>query len=296
MSAEVETDTHVRNYIRLRQNYFEHPVIMACADEVPAALHLWPILIGKARMGAHGKENPDGAIRTTLAKLARDAYVSIDDVAPALALMEEGELLSVAVEGRNAVRIVIHKLFPWQTMPGTSAARVANYRANASRLKCSACNAPETDPLRVDNAEREGEREGEDVSVVTNVTTSPAGKPARQREPKDPIFVADKASVDGCFEFYCDLWEKRGMYALDLTASRRSRIGTAIRKHGKRVVADVIRYHHANDWRHESLDRNDILILLREKNIQAAIEGMRGNPTTTKRSVGSLLSPSWNGR
>lgn len=98
---------------------------------------------------------------------------------------------------------------------------------------------------------------------------------AAPRAPKDPDKTASKVVVDGCWEWYCDLWNRRGARALDFTAERRRQIERAIRKHGKRVVVQVIRYHHGNDWRHAELQRHDVKVLLREKNILAALEAIK---------------------
>jgi len=154
-----DTPKRLRNFIRLKQNYFEHPVLMAAADEVPAAMHLWPILIGKGRMGAHPVDNATGAITTTLNRLARDAYVSIDDVGPALAQLQEGGLLTMTAEGQNVVRIVVRKLFPWQLMPGSSNARAAESKANASRHFEALGSGQAAGGQRVGSPEREEERE-----------------------------------------------------------------------------------------------------------------------------------------
>jgi hypothetical protein len=177
MSVETDTPKRLRNYIRLRQNYFEHPVLMACADEVPAALHLWPVLIGKGRMSAHPSDNKLGAITTTLNRLARDAYVSIDDVAPALAKLQEGELISVSAEGQNVVRIVIHKLFPWQLMPGSPNARSDESKANASREKASLGSGQATVRQRVSIPERE--EEGDKRITNTSSKAEPSSDHAR---------------------------------------------------------------------------------------------------------------------
>lgn len=168
MSGEdSDTPKRLRNYIRLRQNYFEHPVLMACADEVPAAMHLWPVLIGKGRMGAHPVDNKSGAITTTINRLARDAYVSIDHVAPALAQLQEGGLILVSAEGQNVIRIVVNKLFPWQLMPGSSTARADESKANASREKAPLGSGEAAPKQRVSSPEREEEREEEEEKKET---------------------------------------------------------------------------------------------------------------------------------
>lgn len=92
-------------------------------------------------------------------------------------------------------------------------------------------------------------------------------------EPVDTDRVADKATIDGCFAAYCQLWGKVGPLQLALTKKRRDAIRKAIEKHGKQRVWLAIQGHHADPWRHEGgLERNDIVKLLRDDNIERGIE------------------------
>jgi hypothetical protein len=143
-------------------DYYEDDVLLAAADECAAALHMWPVLVGKAK-AASGADNPGGVFRTTVSKLAFDARVLVDDVLPALGALADGELLAFTPMGNNRVEIILKQFQKWQTVRGSSADTSDTHRANASREKASIRDNTVTGARHTRDLDIE--REGEEKSA-----------------------------------------------------------------------------------------------------------------------------------
>lgn len=268
--------TPPRDYARLHFDWYRDTVLEVLADEEPATMVVWPILIAMAKEASHATDNPTGIIEVGVGVVARAARVETAAAARAIDLLAEGEMVIVRAGDRRGLSVIeLVNFGAWQTPRSGGAAREQRRRdANpVSREKAVSRDGSVTGALRP--VRRETETEDEQLSSslrsLSSVDGVAAPPPAELKAPKDPDKIADRKTVDRCFEAYCDLWGKRGAQSLTFTSTRRRSIERAIRKHGKAKVWRSIQGHHANEWRHGDLDRHDIAVLLREENIERGL-------------------------
>ena len=136
-------------WTRLSANWYKDPVLCTMAEQQPAVLQLWPVLIGMAKASSHYQHNPEGKIEATPRTIANESFLSVDVVEQCLELLAEGEMLSMD-KSPYGLSIVLQSFTRWQTPNGSNAERLANRRwkkeqeaASASREKAQDGHANE---------------------------------------------------------------------------------------------------------------------------------------------------------
>lgn len=122
-----------RDYARLHFDWYRDPVLDAIADDEPAVMAIWPVLIGMTKEASHATTNPLGVIELGVGAIARAARVDTKVAGRALVLLEEGEMIDVE-EGakRGTRRIALTNFSKWQT-PRKGKAEQEQARRDASR-------------------------------------------------------------------------------------------------------------------------------------------------------------------
>lgn len=181
-----------RDYARLHHSWYLDPVLVACAAQVPAAMHVWPVLLGMAKATSHVDGNPTGIISTSAAQLSMIVHASPERIEAALDVLVEGELVTVEKEGRlGTLRITLAGFTKWQTPRGSSADTSQTYRdkqKRASRGKAAERDTSVTAP----SGESDGEGEGEERESKAAASSSNAhgAKPAADSVPPKARSVA----------------------------------------------------------------------------------------------------------
>lgn len=124
-----------RDYARLHFDWYRDPVLDAIADDEPAVMSIWPVLIGMTKEASHAVTNPLGVIELGIGAVARAARVDTRVAGRALVLLEEGEMIELE-EGakRGTRRIALTNFSKWQT-PRKGKAEQEQVRRDASRGK-----------------------------------------------------------------------------------------------------------------------------------------------------------------
>lgn len=117
-----------RDYIRLSQHWYQDAVLCACADIEPAALWVWPVLIGMGKAEMHDTENPEGIFRASIKGLAAAIRVPEQRVSDALALLADGELIAYETTTLGLLKIRVCRLSKWQVAPFSVAERKQTQR------------------------------------------------------------------------------------------------------------------------------------------------------------------------
>lgn len=163
-----------RDYARLHHSWYLDPVLVACAAQVPTAIHVWPVLLAMAKANSHVDGNPTGVISTSPAQLSMIVHAAPERVQAALDVLVEGELMTVEHEGRlGTVRVTLAGFTKWQTPRGSSADTSQTYRDKQKRA--SRGKAPQRDIAVTDaSGKSDGEGEGEERESKAAASSSTA--------------------------------------------------------------------------------------------------------------------------
>lgn len=170
-----------RDYARLHYAWFTDPVLVACAAQVPTAMHVWPVLLGMAKASSHVADNPLGVVSTSAGQLSLIIHASPATIDAAVQILAEGELIEVAKGRLGTFQITLAGFEKWQTPRGSSADTSQTHRdkqKHTSREKAAPRDASVT--------ERDGEGEGEGnerEAAASSSTARGAAKPAADLAP-----------------------------------------------------------------------------------------------------------------
>lgn len=140
-----------RNYARLHFAWYRDPVLEAIADEDPAAVWAWPLLVSMAKEASHATTNPTGEVECAPGRVARALHLDADRVRAVLDLLAEGELVTLLEPSSpRLVRFRLTSFDRWQTPRSGSAEReqARRDRGTASREKASERDAGVSGSLR----------------------------------------------------------------------------------------------------------------------------------------------------
>jgi len=181
-----------RDYARLHWNWYSDPVLCACAVQVPAALHVWPVLIAKAVHASHHEDNPTGQFTTSAAQLSMVVHASTEVVEQALALLEEGELIVVDRGRLGSINVRLARFDEWQVARGSTAKRKSDSRdrKRASREKTAESHNSVTDGSRQCHPEEIREEEKREEAAASSSTARGAAKLAADSVPPKARSVA----------------------------------------------------------------------------------------------------------
>lgn len=259
-----------RDYARLHWDWYEDPVLAEAADEEPAALWLWPLLIAMAKEASHAHTNPTGKLKTSTAQLARVLHVERARIERAVELLQDGDLVTVTPDGKMAIVLELPAFARWQA-PRWSAAEKQQLRRDASR-GFVVSRTPDVPSAYTERGERREEKEGKELSLPSPLSGTTTEKPAIEKGP-----TADE--VRKVFDAWRGLFGRNANTKLDDT--RRARIKWAWREYGKEVVWKVLRGYSKDPWRHEATSRHDLKVLLKnaasiERGLELDGEGGEG--------------------
>jgi hypothetical protein len=126
------------NWAALAVDWYEDEVIDVIADEEPAVMWLWPVLVAMSKRKSHIVENPRGDVRVSLKRLASMGRVDVGDVENALRLMEEGELVTVeAMRVTGVVSVSLRAFDAWQHPNSSPADRKRKERLQGNHADMS---------------------------------------------------------------------------------------------------------------------------------------------------------------
>lgn len=120
-----------RDYARLHKKWYQDEVLEACADEEPAALWIWPLLIAIGKDELNVYDNETGEIRTTRKRLSRLIRIEEERVESALKALQDGGMLTIEEGRMGTLKITITRLKKWQVAIGSSAEREQSRRDRA---------------------------------------------------------------------------------------------------------------------------------------------------------------------
>ena len=204
-------------WARLHLDWYQDPVLCTIAEQQPAVMQLWPILICMAKSSSHYQRNPNGEIKTTLRTLSTNAFLDVNVIEQCLELLVEGEMLTVD-KSPYGLTILTAGFSKWQTPCGGTAERSANHRWNkeraatsASREKaagrdgnersCNECATSSNDGVTVTRCETciEGEGEGEgdreNHHHLSSSSLNTASVVAHPEPDDDDVFSEEKTNT-----------------------------------------------------------------------------------------------------
>lgn len=182
-----------RDYARLHHSWFHDPVLVACADQCPTALHIWPVLVALSKSSSHVDDNPTGVITTSAAQIASLAHVDKQQVAAALDLLAEGELVSLTPAPMGTVLVALNGFGSWQTPRGSSAQTSQTHRDKqkaASREKKRSRDDAVTSASTKNDGEGEGKGEEREAAASSSTARGAAGKDAAGSVPPKARSIA----------------------------------------------------------------------------------------------------------
>lgn len=264
-----------RDYARLHFDWYRDEVLEAIADEEPAALWIWPVLIAIAKEESHATTNPTGAFERSAAGIAKASHVPLAQVQHALELLVEGEFLTTSPGSKPRVlRIELEGFAKWQT-PRKGKAEQEQKRRDASRENVeprggsvggALPSVTETgDVEKVSGSLRSPSSVagGDDQLEVAGCAHSTSSVPCSNCA-ADAVERAGKVSsrmVAGVFEAWAELFHRNGNTKLD--QRRRRRIEWALREYGREDVWRCLKGYASDPWRHEKATHNEIATLFR---------------------------------
>lgn len=177
-----------RNYARLHRDWYDDPILCQAADEEPVALHIWPVLIAKAKSASHHVDNPTGKISTSLRQLAAILRVDPAKIMAALDVLVEAEMITVETGRAKVIDITLCTFCKWQVASGSSAERTEDYRERQKAL--SRENVPVSDGVQ-QNATQYHETETEMDTERKGIAREPAHESAPTHEAKTIRSIPD---------------------------------------------------------------------------------------------------------
>lgn len=259
-----------RDYARLHFDWYRDDVLETIADEEPAALWIWPVLIGMAKEKSHATTNPLGVFEKSAAGIGKAAHVPADQVQRALDLLVEGEFIRTSPADKPRVlRIELVAFDRWQT-PRKGAAEREQKRRDASREKVPSRDGDVTGALRSVVLETETG----DVEVSSSLRSlslaDSVDEPVtvrKKKEPKPTPFPKPTADeIDDVIRWWAETF---GHVVEDPRAvkGRRDRVRWAWSQYGKTRLARCLQGYASDPWWMGAVTRNKLTTLL--KNAEA---------------------------
>lgn len=264
--------TPLRDWARLDARWYEDPVLRAVTKQAPAAMVMWPVLVGMAKAASHVDDNPDGVIRVSLEDLARACCVTALRAATALEALSNGEFLTVETDSVGLNRIRLSTFMKWQTPRSSGAERAANKRwrgdtptVEQSTIVHCAQNAFVSDDCNSVSNEICRENDSMRNADVTPASRSRNGRVMPDRDidrdidvdKKEPMSTSAKpkrdldAEAKEVFQHWLRVWDKRSVTIF--TGPRRTKVIARLRE-GYTVtqLQEAI-----SGYRHSSYHRGD---------------------------------------
>lgn len=249
-----------RDYARLHFDWYRDEVLEAIAEDEPAALWIWPVLIGMAKEESHARTNPTGVFERSASGIGKAAHVPADQVERALQLLVEGEFLTTSPADKPRVlRIELANFAKWQT-PRSGGAEREQRRRDTSRENVPSRDADVTGACR----SVDGRLETGEVLSGSEQSSSPSSKKASTGPSPE--------QVRGVFDYWRELFNRSATVKLD--EKRRRRIVWALRTYDRDGVAHCLRgYANDREWPRDTPTKNEIATLLRDAaHVEAGIE------------------------
>ena len=188
-----------RDYARLHFDWYRDAVLEEIAAEEPAALWIWPVLIGMAKEKSHATTNPTGAFERSAAGIAKASHVPVDQVKRALELLAEGEFITTSPAAKPRVlRIEIDNFSKWQT-PRKGKAEQQQARRDASREKKPSRGGSVGGALPSVVLETETKTKEKELSLLSNRASDDTADSKTRRKPR----TDHSQQVDDVFAYWC---------------------------------------------------------------------------------------------
>lgn len=225
-----------RVWAKIKADWYADPVLEACADEEPAALWLWPVLIGRAMMDSHAVDNPFGLVSTSAGQLARVLRVDAGSVERALSLLEEGDLVRVEPGKAGSLHVRLLGFEKWNAPRFSGRRRVAESRAR------SAMGEAQSDYVSGPVGKSAGKSEGESAFAGVSSgyeTVQPNRETEKRREEKKESNIlaqkqegeaADSGNIRTVFDHWTTVCALPGGRSPVLNDKRRSKIRARLRE------------------------------------------------------------------
>lgn len=167
------------DWVALHWAWYRDEVIEVIADAEPLVIALWPVLVAQAQEKSCKERNPLGVVSTTLKKLAASSRVPASKVEAILALLEEGEMLTISTGKLGTMQICLLNYAEWNRPRGSDSRRQQEAR-HKKRLQGK--NAP----LSQNVTARSQDVTALSQNVTTRHNTTQPNTSSSNDEPREP--------------------------------------------------------------------------------------------------------------